>query len=278
MNRSTRWSVALWHAAAFTAALFFVLPLVWMVASSLRQPGLPPPRSVEWFPNPVAWGNYARIFALLPLARYTLNSLIVTALGVPLTLLTASWAGFALAQLSERWRRIGVTLSIGLLVVPITALWLPRLVLFKVIGLIDSYGALLAPAVMGTSPLFILLFYWNARRVPSELIEAARLEGANAWQIWWRLILPLSTPAILAVGALAFIVYWSDFINPLLYLKSQSLYTLPVGVQQLHQLDRTNWPLLMAGAVVMTTPPVALFLIAQRVLLRDESLTGLAER
>lgn len=270
--------LGLWHLVAFALAVLFLLPLFWMVASSLRQAGLPPPRTVEWFPNPIAWSNYQRVFTLLPFATYTLNSFIVTSLGVLLTIVTASWAGFAVSQFSERWRRLFIVFSLFLLVVPLTSLWLPRLVLYRTLGLVGNFGSLVAPALMGTSPLFVLLFYWATRRVPGELIEAARLEGAGAFTIWWRILLPLCRPTILAVGALAFITYWGDFVNPLLYLKSQNLYTLPVGVQHLYQMDKTNWSLMLAGAVVMTLPPVLLFLVAQRFLLRDKVLEELYER
>lgn len=252
----------------------FVLPLLWMVAASLRQPGLPPPRVFEWVPDPLVWSNYGTLFQLLPLARYAFNSVLVASLAVPVTLVTASWAGFALAQLPEGARRRLVLLSLALLTVPITALWLTRYVFFAWLGLTDTHLALLAPALMGTSPLFVLLFFWAYRRVPLELYESARLEGARPFTVWLRLALPMARSTLVAVGVLTFLVYWNDFINPMLYLKSQALYTLPQGVQQLRQLDRSNWPLLMAAAVVMTGPAVLLFLAVQRYFLGED---GLAE-
>jgi multiple sugar transport system permease protein len=257
------------HALLITIAMLFVLPLVWMIAASLRQPGLPPPRAIELIPNPIALSNYPRVFELLPWGRYFVNSLIVVSAAVPITIVVASWAGFALAQLSDRSRRVLLVLSLGLLMIPFSALWLTRFVLFSAIGLINSHAALIAPALAGTSPLFVLLFYWTFRRVPLELFESARLEGAHALAIWWRIALPIALPTAAAVAMLAFVFYWSDFLSPLLYVRSQSLYTLPVGLQQLQQLDRTNWPLLMSGAVLMTLPPVLLFLIVQRYFLRD---------
>ncbi|HZY40426.1 MAG TPA: carbohydrate ABC transporter permease [Anaerolineae bacterium] len=252
-------------------AVIFVLPLIWLITASLRQPGLPAPRSIEWLPNPIVPGNYARIFELLPLGRYTLNSLIVVALAVPITIVTASWAAFAIAQLTGRGQRRLVVLSIGLLMIPLTALWLPRYVLFAWLGWINSYAALIAPAFMGTSPLFVLLFYWAFRRVPRELFESARLDGASALGVWWRVALPLAAPTMAAVGLLTFLTYWSDFVSPLLYLKSQSLYTLPVGLRQLQQLDRSNWPLLMAGAMLVTAPAVLAFLAVQHYFLGENS-------
>jgi len=269
MKPSRLWSQASFYLVATLVALPFVLPLAWMISSSLRTPGLPPPRGVEWIPQPLAWGNYTAIFRMIPLARYIFNSLLVSSLAVVITLLVASWAGFGMAQLGPRARRRLLAISVGLLMVPITALWLTRFVLFDVLGWIDTYLALLAPALMGSSPLFVLLFYWAFRRLDPETYEAARLEGAGPWMIWWRVGLPQVRPTIAAVASLTFILYWNDFINPLIYLKSQSLYTLAIGLQQLQQLDRTNWPLLLAAALVMTLPVVLLFIITQRYYLQD---------
>lgn len=260
------------HAAALALSFVFLVPLAWIVAASLRAPGLPPPRTIEWLPNPATWSNYQAIFQIVPLGRYALNSLWVASLAVILTAVTASWTGLAMALVSPRWQRRLALLCVALLLVPAGALWLPRFVLFTWIGLMDSYGALLAPALMGSSPLFVLLFYWTYRRLPAELFESAVLDGAGLLTIWWRLALPLSRATLVAVGILTFLMYWSDFINPLLYLKTPDLYTLPIGLQQLKQMDRTQWPLLLAGAVVMTAPTVALFLIVQRFFLGENKL------
>jgi multiple sugar transport system permease protein len=257
------------HAAALLVSALFLLPLVFTLSASLRAPGQPPARTIEWIPDPIAWSNYARIFEIVPLGRFALNSLGVGAVAVPVTLLTASWAGYALAQLRQPWRGRLVAASIGLLLVPPTALWLPRFVLFTRLGLGEGYAPLLAPALMGTSPLFVLLFYWAARRIPGELFEQARLDGAGHWLAWRRVALPLSRATVLIVAILAFLVYWGDVISPWLYLRDPDLYTLPVGLQYLQQLDRTNWPLLLAAAVVMTVPAVALFGLAQRYFLSD---------
>jgi multiple sugar transport system permease protein len=257
------------HVASLAVAFVFLLPLAWMLSTSLRQTGLPPPRTVEWLPNPLAWSNYRRIFEILPLGSDTLNSLMVAVAAVIVTLVTASWAGLGMALASPRWRARWVALAIGLLLVPVGAVWLPRFVLFTWLRLTNTYGALLAPALMGSSPLFVLLFFWSYRRVPAEVFESARLDGAGPLAIWRWVALPLSVPTGVAVAMLTFWLYWSDFINPLLYLKSQSLYTLPIGVRQLQQLNRTNWPLLMAAAVVATVPAVLVFLAAQRFLLNE---------
>lgn len=263
------------HIPRALLAAAFVVPLLWVIAGSLRQAGLPPPREIEWLPQPIAWGNYARLFELVPLDRYALNSLLVVALAVPITVVTASWAGFALAQLSAEERTALLRLAIVLLMVPFTAVWLGRFLIFKQLGLIGSVWSLVAPAFMGTTPFFVLLYYWAFRRLPAALYEAARLDGAGALSVWLRVAFPLALPATLAVAVLTFAVYWGDFISPLLFLKSPAGYTLPIGLQLLQQMDRTNFPLLLAASVVMIGPVVAVFLVLQAFLRGESGSTGM---
>lgn len=262
------------HLVALSIVMIFAAPVVWLLAASLRRPGAPPPVVIEWIPNPVAWSNYALIFDLLPLGRYLANSFLLTALAVPLTILVASWAAFAMAQLPPRARYALLTLAVVVRMMPITALWLTRFLVLKELHLIDTFAALLAPVWMGSSPLFVLIFYWSFRRMPAALIESARLDGLGPLAIWARVAMPLARPAIVAVGVLTFVQYWSDFINPLLYLKSETRYTLSVGLRVLQQMDLTNWPLLMAGVVVMIVPILVLFIVAQRAFWLEDNIAG----
>ena len=259
------------HILTISAATLFILPLLWMIGASLRQPGLPPPNSLEWVPNPVVLDNYPRLFGMagLPLGVYLANSLKVVAAAVPLTILTASWAGFAMAQLAPRPRNLLILISLATLMVPVTALWITRFIIYKNIGVLDTLWAVILPSFMGTSPFYVLLFYWAFTRIPSELYEAARLEGAGAFRVWASIGIPLVKPAITAVAVLCFVFYWSNFMDPLLYLNNQQNYTLPIGLQQLQQMARTDFPLLMAGSVVITVPVIAMFMLAQRYFLHD---------
>ncbi len=263
---------------SLVVAALFVLPLWFVLTASLRQPGLPPARGLEWLPASPTWANYRTIFQLVPLSRYIMNSVIVVAVAVPLTLVTASWAGFAMAQLHARLQRRLLVFAVVLLMVPMTALWLTRYVLFSYLLLTNTLWALIAPALMGTSPLFVLLFYWTFRRLPDEMIASARVDGAGVLRLWATIAMPLARSTIIAVSVLTFVHYWSDFINPLLYLRTQRFYTLPVGLQFLQQMDRTNWPLLMAASVVMIGPVLALFLLAQRYFWPEGRLTGFGGR
>jgi len=234
------------HLLPLLVAAVFLLPLLWMITASLREPGLPPPRTVEWLPTSPSPDNYGAVFELLPFGRY----------------------------LERRSRSALVVLSVALLLVPITALWLTRFLLFSWVGLTDSLLALLVPALSGSSPLFVLLYYWTFRRMSAGIFEMAHLDGAGVFTVWRRIALPNALPTGVAVAVLTFILYWSDFISPLLYLRSQDLYTLPLGLRQLQQLDPTDWPLLMAGAVMLTVPAVLFFLVVQHLFLGDRGLSG----
>ena len=255
------------HLLSLALTGLFLLPLLWMFSASLRAPGLLPPRGIEWLPAAPTFVNYTRIFEILPFGRYILNSVAVTFSGVLITLITASWAGFGMSLLGKRARLRLLVLSAILQMIPVTSFWLTRFLFFSQIRITNSHLALIAPALMGTSSLFILLFYWTFRRTDRAVFESAELDGASLLQTWWYVALPLARPALMAVGMLSFLFYWNDFINPLLYLRSQMLYTLPVGLLQLQAMDKTNWSLLMAASVLVTLPALIVFSVLQRSLL-----------
>jgi multiple sugar transport system permease protein len=269
---TARLKAGLHHAAGLLLTLVCVLPLYWAIVASLRQPGLPPPTTIEWWPSAASWDNYAEIFRVVPMAHYVRNSLIVVAVAVPATLVTASAAGFGLSQLADAWRRRTFVASVVLLMVPGMAVWLFRFHLLRWVGLLDTLWALIVPAFAASNPLFVLLFYWTFWRVPAEVYESARLDGAGALTVWWRIAQPLAWATTAGVAVLAFVLYWSDFTNPVIYIYRPELYTLPVGLQILKQMDATNWPLLMAASVVMALPIILLFLFLQRFFLHDLSL------
>jgi multiple sugar transport system permease protein len=179
-------------------------------------------------------------------------------------------AGFANAQVSRRWRQRLTALSVLCLMVPLTAIWLPRFILFKEAGLMNQRIALVVPALMGTSPLYVLLFAWTFLRVPREVYEAARLDGAGPYRIWGQIGLPLARPTIVAVAVLSFVHYWNSFVEPLLLMRTEDTMTATLGLRVLYSLDRTNWPLLMTGAVLLLAPVALVFLLVQRAFLQDE--------
>ncbi len=266
---SMRWLLRYFWLTAL--AFLSAFPLIWMLSYSLRPTGLPPPTRLEFFVPPFAFENYLlALNGYAPLVQFMWNSLKVVAFAVPLTLITASWAGFAIAQISKRAQAALLVLSVALLLVPAPAVWVPRFLIFTQLGWIDSFAPLIAPAAMGTSPFYVLLFYIAFSRVPRDVYESARLDGAHPIRIWYTIALPLVRPTMIAVAILSFTFYWSNYVDPLLYLRSEVNYTLPVGIQLLQQALKANYPVLMAASVIMVAPIVLLFVFAQRFFLQEQ--------
>lgn len=261
--RNARWRVAPLLIVA-GAVLLFVAPLLLLLTGSLREPGLPPPRGVELWPAGAGLAAYAAAFRLVPLGQALLNSTLLVLICVPLSVLSASWAGLALAHGDRRQRRLLLVCAGLLLMVPVTAVWLTRFSLFKAVGLTGTAIPLIAPALMGGSPLFVLLYAASFRRVPAELLEAAQLEGAGVVLTWWRVAMPQVRPTTASVALLALVLFWSNFVDPLLYLSGEDTLVAPLALHSLEMLGSTQWPVLLAGAVVTSLPAVLAFLGAQR--------------
>jgi multiple sugar transport system permease protein len=247
----------------------FLLPLGWMIIASLYPPGEPLPTVLPLLPTRPTLANYGRIFQLLPLGQYTLNSLLVVSLAVPLTLLISSWAGLGMARLPQTSQRKWVVLSLAVLMIPGIALWSARFLLYRQFGWYNTVWALIAPAWMGTSPFFVLMFYRAFRRIPAGIYDAARLDGAGVLQTWWLVGLPMVRATAVAVALLTFVVYWGDFVSPLLYLRTGDRYTLPVALQTLQVLSRSDWALMLAAAVWTMIIPIGLFLLLQPIFNRS---------
>ncbi len=234
-----------------------------MVLASLNPPGEPLPTTFRLLPARPTLAQYSRVFQLLPIGRYTFNSLLVVALAVPITLLVSSWAGLGMARLPRPSQRRWIVISLAVLMVPGMALWSTRFLIYRQLGWYDSVWALIAPAWMGTSPFFVLMFYRAFRRIPGAIYDAARLDGAGVLGTWWLVALPHARTTAVAVALLTFVFYWGDFVSPLLYLRAGDNYTLPVALQTLQQLSRTDWATMLAAAVWTMLVPVALFVLLQ---------------
>lgn len=266
---SWRGRTVLWYVLRFLVVLPFVLPIWWVITLALQPTGQPFTGIAAPIPWPPSAANLERVFTVVDFARFLANSLVVVAVTVPATILVASWAGFALAQLPGRWRNRVIVLSIAVAMLPLTAIWLPRFILVRELGLIDSLWALTLDSLIATSPFNVLIFLWSFAGIPAGVYEAARLDGASAVRVWGGIAMPLIRPAIVAVAVLTFAHHWSSFIEPTLYLRSTSNLTVTLGLTMLRQLDRADWPVLMAGILVTMLPVILVFLLCHRAFLRE---------
>jgi multiple sugar transport system permease protein len=256
---------------ALPVAAVFLLPLWLMVVASLRPLGTAP-IALQWFPSSPAWGNFAEVFDVVPLARYAVNSLLVVAVVVPASVIVASLAGFAIARLPRRSRVFLVSLCVVVLMVPATSLLVGRVSVFRWLGLTDTPIPLMAPALLGTSPLFVLLYAWTTSRLPKDLFDLARERGLSPVSTWRRVAMPLQRGTTAAVASLAFVLTWGNFLDPLIYLYDERWFTLPLGMRSLAIMPVTDQPLMLAAAVIACVPVVLGFAIAQRRLFADPGL------
>lgn len=254
-------------AGAWAASAVLLAPLAYLVLGAFHAPGPRGATLTDALPVPPSLDGFALAADVVPLGRQLLNSLTVVAVAVPVAVLVASWAGFGLTQLDDRRRRRAVAVVLVLLVVPASAVWVPRFVILSEIGLVDSLVPLMLPALAGVSPFAVLLFYWAFRRLPAELTEAARLEGLGPLATW-RLLSPLVRPTTIAVGAVVFALTWGNFADALLYLYRPEVATVPLGASQLRFLASPDMPGILAGALIITAPPVMAFALVQRRFLR----------
>jgi multiple sugar transport system permease protein len=258
------------RALALAVALVFVAPFALAVLGSMRGIGLPPPRTFDVVPDGVSLEAYRVAGDAMPLARYATNSAIVAVIAVPLGVAVASWAGFAATLLAPRGRRLVVAAAVVALMVPTTALLVGRFALYRVAGATDGLVPLIAPALLGVTPLFVLVYAVAFRRVPTPLFESARELGASPLGVWWRVAMPLVRPVTAAVAALAFAITWGDLTSPTLYVTDERWFTFPVGVAALAGLPPTEQPAMLAAATMAIAPVVVAFVIGQVWLRRKE--------
>lgn len=249
---------------AIAVTLVFGASLVLLLSGSLHEPGGPPPLTPDLVPDPLSTKGYAEAAELGALARATLNSVLVCVIAVPLSVLVAATAGFALSQVSPRVARPVIALSLVALMVPAISLLVPRFALFRVLDLTGTLAPLIAPALIATSPLYPLVYYLAFRAVPSELYDACRLEDMSPLRVWWRVGMPLVRPVTAGVAALTFVLTWSNFLDPLVFLYERDTFTLPLALRSLATLDPSDFPVFLAGAVLATAPALLVFAVAQR--------------
>src|SRR5579884_1828779 len=254
------------------------LPLLWLISTSLKERGhefLVPP---EIIPHPILWQNYPTALTSLPFHIYFANTMIVVIMSELGTLLTASMAAFAFSRLRFPGRDFLFVLVLSSLMLPNVVTLIPKFVIFRILGWINTLLPLWVPFWFGGGAFNIFLLRQYAMTLPHELDEAARIDGANNWQIYLRVVLPLIGPALATVAIFTFIYSWNDFLEPLIYLHDESKRTLALGLLGFQDLYATQWNLMMAASAVLILPVVVVFLFAQRYFIRGISLTGLAGR
>lgn len=271
-------SLGSWLLALFLipTALLMLMPFIWMVSTSLKTAGAVFAYPPTFIPEQPEWNNYRRIFEVLPFARFFLNSLFVALSVTFLQLVTCSMAAYAFARLRFRGRDTLFLGYLGTLMIPAQVVLIPNFILLRYLGWIDTYQALILPAAFSAFGTFLLRQYFLT--IPRELEDAAVVDGANHWQIYTRVILPLSGPALSALAIFTFLGSWNSFLYPLIVTTKVNMSTLTVGLNTLQGQYNTAWTLLMAGSVIALLPILLVFIFAQRYFIAGITMTGLGGR
>jgi len=251
-------------AAILVVSIVFLTPLVAMLLGSFRIPVLAGTPGSGWLDGANIWFNYRGAIDTVPLVTQLRNSLLVVAVAVPLTVVTASWAGFAIVRAGARRRRALIVVSFVALMIPASALWVPRFVLYDWAHVNGSLLPLILPGLMATTPFYVLVFALAYARIPNTLFEAASVDGLSPLQTWARVAFPLAKPAVFAVAVLAFVWHWSNFVDPLIYVSGTEHFTIPIGLRALQVAEPSRFPYLLAGSVIGTAPCVIAFFAGQR--------------
>lgn len=255
-------------------AFLFLLPLLWLISTSLKPDEELFTPSLTWIPRRIAWENYALALSAFPFWLYLRNTLIICLFVVVGTVLSSLVPAYGFAILRWRGRDFWFLVMLATLMLPPQVTLLPVFLIFRALGWVDTFLPLIVPAFFGNAFTIFLLRQF-LRTLPKELFDAARLDGCTEWQILWRLVAPLSQPALATVALFAFVWSWTDFMSPLIYLNDADKFTLAVGLQYFLGRHGEQWNLLMAAAAVVTAPLLFLFLLTQRFFIRGITLTGL---
>ncbi len=260
------------HALLLGGGLIMVLPFLWMVTTSLKPMKLAygPP---YLFPTHFVWRNYQVAWRSAPFARFYLNSFIMAVGITTAQLLFSSLAAYAFARLRFPGRNALFLLFLGTMMVPFHVTVLPQYLIVHWLGWVDTYQALIVPRMVSAFGIFLMRQYYLT--IPTDLDEAALMDGASRLGVWWRIILPLSQPALAALAIFSFLFAWNDFLWPLVATNDPQMRTIQLGLAMFQGRYGTQWTYLMAGTVTATIPAIAVFLLGQKRFIEGITLTGL---
>jgi len=258
-------------------AVLFLLPFFWMVSTSLKEQNEVFTYPPSFFPTSFQWENYRDGWTILPFTTALRNSLIVTTASVIGNLVSCTLVAYGFARLRGRGKNFLFLLMLATIMIPREVTIVPRFILFSELGLVNTFWPLILPAWFGW-PFFIFLLRQFFMTIPRDLDDAAKIDGASHLRILWDIIIPLSKPALATVAVFAFIGNWTNVLDPLIYIRSTDLYTLPLMLNQFRgpQFTQYNW--LMAVSILTVIPVMIIFFVAQRTFVRGVTLTGVGGR
>ena len=268
-----RWRLAA-YGVLITLSVLFLLPLLWMLSTSLKTGAQSIASPPQLIPDPIVWSNYPTALEKIDFPDALRNSLVYVIPSIVGTLVSTCLVAYGFARIEWPGRDVVFVILLATMMLPSQVTFIPLYVIFARLGWVGTYLPLIVPTFLG-NPFFIFLLRQFFRGIPRELSDAARIDGASELRILLSIILPLSIPALITVGLFTFIDKWGDFFGPIVYLNDPRQFPLSVAIQVFQSAHKTDWPLVMAASAVIAAPLVIMYFLAQRKFIEGITLTGI---
>lgn len=255
-------------------SVIFIMPLIWMIGTSLKKPIEVFSHEVGLFPRDPQWGNYSAIFRRMKFSVYLKNTLITSILPVIGQLIAAPMVAYSITRVPWKGGKIIFPLVLFTMMVPGQVTQIPLFSTWSKLGLTNTFWPLILPAFFGGA-YYVFLLRQFMMGIPSSLLEAARIDGAGEVRILYQIFMPLCKPVLITVGLMTFMGHWNDLMSPLIYLHEGSKYTLAIALQRFLQEAKQEWELLMAASTLFTLPIIVIFFIGQKYFIEGIATTGL---
>lgn len=266
------------YASLIGLSIIFLMPLIWLVTTSLKSQGEVFAHPPVWIPETLRWENYQDAVSRAPLWTWLRNTATVAVLAVIGNVVTSSLVAYGFARLDFPLKGPLFVLLLSTMMLPDVILLVPQFILFREFGWIDTLLPLVVPPFFGGGAFNIFLVRQFYLTIPRDFDDAARLDGASNWQIWRQIMLPLSAPALTAVAIFSFVHHWNDFMGPLIYLQSEDKKTLALGLRAFISPTDASWNISMAASMFLVVPVLVIFFFGQRYFIRGVAMTGITGR
>lgn len=252
----------------------FLVPFFWMISTSLKTNIEAFAIPIDWIPERPRWGNYIELFTTIPFGTFILNSTIIALLSVLGQVFSGSLVAYGFARLNGVGKSLLFAVLLGTMMLPSQVTLIPSFLLFRELGWYDTFAPLTVPSWLGT-PFYIFMLRQFIMTIPLDYDDAARIDGCSTFGIYWRIIVPMLTPALITVSVMAFIGSWNDFMGPLIYLSSVNNFTVALGLNLFRTQYTQYWNLTMAASVISLIPCIIIFFLAQKFLIQGFVVDGL---
>ncbi|MEF2071098.1 carbohydrate ABC transporter permease [Consotaella aegiceratis] len=272
-GRKVKLSRILLYAVLIITAITMLIPFVWMLSASLKLNKDVFSFPIVWIPPHPRWQNYVDIWTKIPLALFIYNTAKLTVIVTVLQLLTSSFAAYAFSKLNFKYKEALFLGYIATIAMPWQVYMVPQFILMRDLGLNNTHLALICLQAFTAFGVFLMRQFYQS--IPDELCEAARIDGMSEYQIWWKIMLPLSKPALSTLTIFTFVNTWNDFLGPMIYLTKTELKTIQIGLRMFISQYSAEYGLIMAASVVVLIPVLIVFLSLQRFFVEGIASAGL---